>query len=102
MEKLPEEQQYKLANAILKNNSMNAFRKAEIQLVGHFKRSTVSLVWQQFLPRWPPAPVDSSPLRKPSSRLLTYAPQPGHRPAIHTHNAWSTTSDEIHFVHVLS
>lgn len=74
MEKLPEKQQYRLANAILQNNSMNTFCKAEIQLTGHFKRSTASLVWWQFMPRWAPAPVDSSPLRRQSSRLLTYAP----------------------------
>lgn len=74
MEKLPEKQQCKLTNAILQNKSMNAFHKAEIQLIGHFKRFTVSLVWRQFRPRWAPAPVDSSPLTKPPSRLLTYAP----------------------------
>lgn len=50
------------------------FCKAEIQLIGHFKRSTASLVQQQFLPRWAPAPVDSSPLRKLSSSLPTFAP----------------------------
>lgn len=74
MEKLPEKQQCKLANAILQNNSMNTFCKAEIQLIGHFKRSTASLVWWQFLPRWASAPVDPFPLGKLSSRLLTHAP----------------------------
>lgn len=74
MEKLPEKQQCKLANAILQNKSINTFCKAEIQFIGHFKRSTASLVWDQFLPRWAPAPVDSSPLRKLLRRLLTHAP----------------------------